>query len=164
MIQALLAKYAIVLIAIAGIVGYHYYSKHQAFNDGKAECRAEWEEAYRKDGDHAKLLEYQRQNENLALKNQYELHDSEQLRRLAEYAKTVTIDLSAANAAVSRLRGQQTTRKNSCSGGRADQTTSAGAPDSGSGKTLSDSDLATSLKALEILVEEYVKPNFEVVP
>lgn len=163
MIQALLAKYAMQILggflAVAVLVGGYYYWKHGVASEAIAENNKLWEERDRKDIQHAAEIMAAENAKIEIIKQHYEDHNNAELNKYREYVKTLTADNAAANANVIRMRNAKAPGKVSC-----ENRVQAG-PDntSGTGRA-SDEDLQTamSLKAVEIIVEDYVKKYFTV--
>lgn len=174
MIQAWLAERAMTLLAVgiiflsvaAGVAYWKYTIARDAGDAATRACTTAFEERDLRDIEHAKLLTWERQGEIKTLTEFYETHNQEQLRELHDYAKNTDASLAAANANVARLQRFNRTaqREASCpEGGQAAANDSSGIGGTGR-ETLQDTEIAVSLKALKIVMEEYVKKYFQVVP
>lgn len=152
----LLAVFAIATITLGGIS----YWKHTIAKETEAKCNAAWIERDRVDIEHAKLLRAERQGEIKIITQSYEDHNNAELTRYREYVETLTAANAAANANVNKLREHQATRKAGCpTGGEAKADNTGGIGGTGAEVVQIDA----SLKALEIVMEEYVLKYFEVV-
>lgn len=163
MIQALLAKYAMQILgaalAVAVVIGDYYYWKHGIASEARAECNAAWEERDRKDVQHAAEIMAAENAKIEIIKQHYQDQYNSGKEKLHEYIETLTADNASANANVIRLRNAKTPRAVSCENGvRARPDNSEGTGGS------SDEALQTaiSLKAVEIIIEDYVKKYFVV--
>lgn len=154
----LLAVFAITTIALGSIS----YWKHTIAKETEEKCNAAWIERDRIDIEHSKLLRAERTAEIRTIAKSYEDHNEHELTKYREYVKNLTDANIAANANVNRLRQYQTTRKASCPAGRQTETDDSTRVGGTGGETLQDQEIAKSLKALEIVMEEYVKKYFEV--
>ena len=163
MIQALLAKYAMQilsgLLAVAVVAGGYYYWKHSVASEAIAENNKLWKERDQKDIQHAAEIMAAENAKIEIIKQHYEDHNNAELNKFKDYVKTLTADNAAANAAVIRMRNYQASRAASCEN-RVPTTTD---DSSGTGRA-SDEDLQTamSIKAVEIIIEDYVKKYFVV--
>ena len=151
----LLAVFAIATIALGSIS----YWKHTIAEETEAKCNAAWIERDRQDIEHSKLLRHSRNLEIQTIAKSYEDHNEHELKKYREYVETLTAANVAANANVNKLRQYQATRKVSCPAGRQAETNDTVGTGEGSGEAVQ---IAKSLKALEIVMEEYVKKYFEV--
>lgn len=164
MIQALLAKYAMQilsgLLAVAVVAGGYYYWKHSVASEAIAENTELWKERDRKDIQRAAEIQASENAKIEVIKQFYEDHNNDAKNKLNEYIETLTADNAAANAAVIRLRNHKTTRTADC-----ENRVQAGPNDSGRvGGTGEEAiQTAISLKAVEIIIEDYVKKYFTVV-
>lgn len=164
MMQELLAKYAMQIIAgllaTAVVIGGYYYWKHGIASKAIAENNELWKERDRKDLLHAAEIQASENAKIEVIKQFYEDRNNEAKSKLNDYIETLTADNAAANAAVIRLRNHKTTRTASC-----ENRMSAEANDSGRvGGTGEEAiQTAISLKAVEIIIEDYVKKYFTVV-
>ena len=150
----LIAIFTITTIALGAIS----YWKHTIAKETQDKCNAAWIERDRQDIEHAKLLRHSRNLEIKTIIQSYEDHNEHELSKYREYVKTLTAANVAANANVNRLRQYQATRKASCPiGGQTEANDTTGASE-GSGEAIQ---VAKSLKALEIVMEEYVKKYFD---
>lgn len=150
----LLAIFAIATIALGSIS----YWKHTIAEETKAKCNSAWIERDRIDIEHAKLLRAERQGEIKIITQSYEDHNNEELTRYREYVETLTAANVAANANVNRLRQYQATRKAGCPSGVPAETNDTSGTDRSGEEAIQ---VARSLKALEIIIEEYVEKYFE---
>lgn len=164
MIQALLAKYAMQLLggllAIAILTGGYYYWKHSVASEAHKECNVAWEERDRKDIMKAVEIQASENAKIDIIKQFYEDRNNESKSKLNDYIETITADNAAANAAVARLRNYKATRAVSCENRMPTQANDTG----GIGGTGNENiQTAVSLKAVEIIIEDYVKKYFTVV-
>lgn len=151
----LLAVFAISTIALGSIS----YWKHTIAEETKEKCNAAWIERDRVDIEHAKLLRAERQGEIKIITQSYEDHNETELTRYREYVKTLTVANATANDRVNKLQ-RHAERKISCPAGGEAQADNTSGTSSGSAEALQ---IDKSLKALEIVMEEYVLKYFEVV-
>lgn len=151
----LLAIFAVTTIALGAIS----YWKHTIAEETRDKCNAAWIERDRQDIEHSKLLRHERNAEIRTITKSYEDHNEHELSKYREYVETLTALNAAANANVSKLRQYQAARKVSCPTGRQTETNDTIGASEGSGEAVQ---IAKSLKALEIVMEEYVKKYFEV--
>lgn len=163
MIKALLAKYAMQILAgflaVAVVVGGYYYWKHGIASEAIAENNKLWEERDRKDVQHAAEIMAAENAKIEIIKQHYQDQYNTGKEKFHEYIKTLTSDNAAANANVIRLRNYQATREAGC-----ENRMSTTSNDTGGIDRTSDEDIQTaiSLKAVEIIIEDYVKKYFVV--
>lgn len=163
MIQLWLIQNAMKLLAALAVVtitlGSISYWKHTIAEETNAKCNAAWIERDRIDVEHSKLLYAERQGEIRAITQNYEDHNERELTKYREYVKTLTIANAASNDRVNKLQ-RHSERKVSCPvGGETEADNTGGIGGTGSEAVQIDK----SLKALEIVMEEYVLRYFEVV-
>lgn len=152
----LLAIFTITTIALGAIS----YWEHTIAEETRDKCNAAWIERDRQDIEHSKLLRHSRNLEIQTIAKSYEDHNEHELSKYREYVETLTALNAAANANVSKLRQYNATKgKASCPAGRQTETNDTIGASEGSGEAIQ---IAKSLKALEIVMEEYVKKYFDV--
>lgn len=162
-LQTLLAKYAMQilggLLAAALLIGGYYYWKHSVASEAIAERDAQWQERDRKDVQHAAEIMAAENAKIEIIKQHYQDQYNSGKEKLHEYIETLTAANASANANVIRLRNAKTTRAISCENGLPTTTDNTGGID-----RTSDEDIQTaiSLKAVEIIIEDYVKKYFVV--
>lgn len=154
----LLAIFVVTTIAFGSIS----YWKHTIAEETRDKCNNAWIERDRQDIEHAKLLRAERNAEIRTITKSYEDHNEHELSKYREYVANLTADNVALNTNVDRLRKYQAARKTSCPAGRQAAPDDSGGIGGTGGKTLQDEEIAKSLKALEIIMEEYVRRYFEV--
>lgn len=162
-LQLWLIQNAMKLLSILALttisLGAVSYWKHTIANETEEKCNAAWIERDRKDIAESARMKAEREGEIKTIIQSYEAHNEHELEKYREYVETLTAANVAANANVDKLRKYQTTRKASCPAGRQTQADNTTGTSEGSGETLQ---IAKSLKALEIVMEEYVKKYFDV--
>lgn len=163
MIQALLAKYAMQivggLLATALVIGGYYYWKHSVASEAVAERDAQWQERDRKDVQHAAEIMAAENAKIEIIKQHYQDQYNSGKEKLHEYIETLTAANASANANVIRLRNAKTPRAVSCE----DRVSTASNDTGGIGGTgLEDIQTAIDIKAVEIIIEDYVKKYFVV--
>ena len=162
-LQTLLAKYAMQilggLLATALVIGGYYYWKHSVASEAIAERDAQWQERDRKDVQHAAEIMAAENAKIEIIKQHYQDQYNSGKEKLHEYIETLTAANASANANVIRLRNAKTPRAASCENGMPTSSNDTG----GTGRA-SDGDIQTaiSLKAVEIIIEDYVKKYFVV--
>jgi len=163
MIQALLAKYAMQilggLLATALVIGGYYYWKHSVASEAIAERDEQWQERDRKDVQHAAEIMAAENAKIEIIKQHYQDQYNSGKEKLHEYIETLTAANASANANVIRLRNAKSPRAVSCENGVSATSDNTG----GIGGTgIDDIQTAISLKAVEIIIEDYVKKYFVV--
>ncbi len=152
-------RLAAVAIIVTLVTAGYFWWKHDIAQSAIEERDQEWQDRDRIDIDHAKLLQHQREGEINELKQQYEHHNETELTRYREYVKTLTAANAASNDRVNKLQ-RHAERKVSCAAGGETKANDSG----GIGGTGAEAiQIDKSLKALEIVMEEYVLRYFEVV-
>lgn len=163
MIQLWLIQNAMKLLAVLAVVtialGSISYWKHTIAEETKEKCNAAWIERDRIDIEHAKLLRAERQGEIKIITQSYEDHNETELSRYREYVKTLTAANAASNDRVNKLQ-RYAQGKTSCPAGVSTETDNTGGTDQSGEEAIQ---VAKSLKALEIIIEEYVEKYFEVI-
>lgn len=162
-IQAILAKYAMQilggLLAAAIVIGGYYYWKHSVASEAISERDAQWQERDRKDVQHAAEIMAAENAKIEIIKQHYQDQYNSGKEKLHEYIETLTAANAAANANVIRLRNSKTPRAVSCEDRVPTSTDNTG----GIGGTgIEDIQTAIDIKAVEIIIEDYVKKYFVV--
>lgn len=162
-LQTLLAKYAMQilggLLATALVIGGYYYWKHSVASEAIAERDAQWQERDRKDVQHAAEIMAAENAKIEIIKQHYQDQYNYGKEKLHEYIETLTAANASANANVIRLRNAKAQRAASCENGvqaRPDNSEGSGGSSDEALQT------AISLKAVEIIIEDYVKKYFVV--
>lgn len=154
MIYAIAVKYAGYLIAAGVIVGVYYYWESSI----ESERDKIWIERDRQDIEHSKLLQAENKGKIAEIKKQYEDHNERELAKYNDYIKTLTTANVAANNSVNKLQ-RHSERKVDCVDRVSPKTNDTGGV-SGSGAEAVQ--IAQSLKAIEIIMEDYVSKYFEI--
>lgn len=148
-------------LALSIGVGGYYYWKHGVITKAKDECNAAWEERDRQDIKKADAIMAAENAKIEIIKQHYQDQFNMGREKLNDYIETLTVANADANAAVARMRNYKATQgKTSCENRVLTSANNTGGIGGTGSETLQT---AISLKAVELIIEDYVMKYLRVV-